>query len=51
MGKLAFAAAAVLSVGAIFGADGIKDAMPFKFGVAIPGRTTRRASSSGTSTP
>ena len=43
MGKLAFAAAAVLSVGAIFGADGIKDAMPFKFGVAIPARIFMRA--------
>ena len=33
----------MLSVGAIFGADGIKDAMPFKFGVAIPARIFMRA--------
>ena len=48
MGKLAFAAAAVLSVGAIFGADGIKDAMPFKFGVAIPARIFMRAPNDAT---
>ena len=43
MKNLALAAVAVLSAGALFGAGGIKDAMPFRFGVAIPARIFVRA--------
>lgn len=38
MEKISFAAIAVLSAGALFASDGIKDAMPFSFGVAIPSK-------------